>query len=465
MSSAADPIVAIATAPGRGAIGVVRVSGPGIGALRDAVLHRSTPPREAVYGPFFDAAGDPIDHGLALFFPGPHSYTGEDVLELQAHGGPVVLQLLTQRLLALGSSLGLRLARPGEFTERAFLNGKMDLAQAEAVADLIDAQSVQAARLASRSLSGEFSKKIDTLLEKLTSLRMLVEATLDFPEEEVDVLAREDAAGKLKNVRSELTAVLAQAQMGMRLREGMTVVIAGEPNVGKSSLLNALAQEEVAIVTPVAGTTRDRIRETIMIEGMPVTVVDTAGLRQTDDAVEKIGVRRAQREIADADLVLIVQAFKDDSLPAEDDCSHLVVAAETMAREAGIPMLRVMNKVDLIRDRPSENGVSSNQDDKVIEIRTSALTGEGIDEIRKRLLTSFGWERVSEAQFMARERHLRALQSTGEHLENAVSGQALGLEILAEELRLAQQSLGEITGVMTADDLLGEIFSSFCIGK
>ena len=465
MSSAADPIVAIATAPGRGAIGVVRVSGPGIGALRDAVLHRPTPPREAIYGPFFDAAGDPIDHGLALFFPGPHSYTGEDVLELQAHGGPVVLQLLLQRLLALGSAMGLRLARPGEFTERAFLNGKMDLAQAEAVADLIDAQSVQAARLASRSLSGEFSKRIDSLLAKLTRLRMLVEATLDFPEEEVDVLAREDAAGQLSHIRAELAAVLAQAQMGLRLREGMTVVIAGEPNVGKSSLLNALAQEDVAIVTPVAGTTRDRIRETVMIEGMPVTVVDTAGLRQTDDAVEKIGVERAQQEIAGADLVLIVQAFKDDALSPLGSGSQLVVTAEEMAREAGIPVLRVMNKVDLISQRSPTTATSNNNESSANQIRTSALTGEGIDEIRKRLLTSFGWERVSEAQFMARERHLRALLATGEHLDNAVTGQVLGLEILAEELRLAQQSLGEITGVVTADDLLGEIFSSFCIGK
>lgn len=456
----ADPIVAVATAPGRGAIGVVRVSGQGIAVLRDAVLHRQTPPREAVYGPFFDAAGEPIDQGLALFFPAPHSYTGEDVLELQAHGGPIVLQLLVQRLLALGETIGLRLARPGEFTERAFLNGKMDLAQAEAVADLIDAQSTQAARLASRSLAGEFSKRIDALLQKLILLRMLIEATLDFPEEEVDVLAREDAAGQLAHVQQELAAVLAQASMGVRLREGMTVVIAGEPNVGKSSLLNALAQEEVAIVTPVAGTTRDRIRETIMIDGMPLNVVDTAGLRETQDTVEKMGVERTRHEIARADLVLIVESADRSETDLLRRDRAIVTEAERLAAQAGIPVMRVLNKVDLL-DGANRTAVGSTHE--ALEI--SALKGDGIESLRKQLLTSFGWEKVSEAQFIARERHLLALRKTGEHLESAVGGQVIGLEILAEELRLAQQSLGEITGVMTADDLLGEIFSSFCIGK
>lgn len=459
---APDPIVAVATAPGRGAIGVVRVSGQGIAQLRDAVLHRQSPPREAVYGPFFDASGEPIDQGLALFFPAPHSYTGEDVLELQAHGGPIVLQLLVQRLLALGHTIGLRLARPGEFTERAFLNGKMDLAQAEAVADLIDAQSTQAARLASRSLAGEFSRRIETLLEKLTLLRMLIEATLDFPEEEVDVLAREDAAGQLASIQQELAAVLAEANMGVRLREGMTVVIAGAPNVGKSSLLNALAQEEVAIVTPVAGTTRDRIRETIMIDGMPLNVVDTAGLRETQDSVEKIGVQRTRQEIAKADLVLIVEAADHAGTERTGHDRAVATEAERLAVQAGTPVLHILNKVDLL-DESNRRTVSAIRGKTDIEI--SALNGQGIDDLRKRLLTSFGWEQVSEAQFIARERHLLALRKTAEHLESAIRGQAVGLEILAEELRLAQQSLGDITGVMTADDLLGEIFSSFCIGK
>jgi len=460
LASAPDPIVAVATAPGRGAIGVVRVSGQGIGALRDAILHRSSPAREAVYGPFYDSAGAPIDHGLALFFPAPHSYTGEDVLELQAHGGPVVLQLLTLRLLALGQTMGLRLARPGEFTERAFLNGKMDLAQAEAVADLIDAQSVQAARLASRSLSGEFSKRVDALRQKLVRLRMLIEATLDFPEEEVDVLAREDAAGQLGQVQQELAAVLAQASIGVRLREGMTVVIAGEPNVGKSSLLNALAQDEIAIVTPVAGTTRDRIRETVLIDGMPLNIVDTAGLRETDDTVEKIGVDISRREIGGADLVLIVDSVDNAGRAQTWPDSDIVNDVRQQAAQSGVPVMRILNKVDLL-DQSELKAIEQQQETTAI----SALTGYGINTLRKRLLAACGWDAVSEAQFIARERHLFALRKTGEHLNSASQGQVLGLEIMAEELRLAQQSLGEITGVMTADDLLGEIFSSFCIGK
>lgn len=440
---------------------MVRVSGPNIAGLRDAVLRRSSEPRQAVYGPFFDAAGEPIDHGLALFFPAPNSYTGEDVLELQAHGGPIVLQLLVQRLLGLGASMGLRLARPGEFTERAFLNGKMDLAQAEAVADLIDAQSTQAARLASRSLAGEFSKLISTLLTQLTRLRMLVEATLDFPEEEVDVLARADATGQLAQIREALSQVLAQATVGARLREGMNVVIAGEPNVGKSSLLNALAGDQIAIVTPVPGTTRDRIRETILIEGMPVNIVDTAGLRETDDAVEKIGVEMTRDEIARADLVMLVICAERLSVasPATVRPSP-ETDANALAQAAGVPTLTVLNKVDLLT---AEQLNAMIEEENCTQI--SALTGTGIEALRKRLLTVFGWQQVSEAQFIARERHLVALRATQEHLEQATIMLPVGLEIFAEELRLAQLSLGEVTGVMTADDLLGEIFNSFCIGK
>ncbi len=453
----AEPIVALATAPGRGAIGVVRVSGKDISALRDAILRRTTQARHATYGPFLDAAGEPIDHGLAIFFPAPNSYTGEEVLELQAHGGPVVLRLLVHRLLELGQSMGLRLARPGEFTERAFLNGKMDLAQAEAVADLIDAQSTQAARLASRSLAGDFSRLIDSLLAKLIRLRMLVEATLDFPEEEVDELARGDAAGQLLAVRNSLAEVLRQAEVGARLREGMTVVIAGEPNVGKSSLLNALAGDSVAIVTPVAGTTRDRIRESLLIDGMPLNVVDTAGLRETDDAVEVIGVEMSRTEIKRADLVMrVISAVGSGQVQEQVD-------ALAIARDAGVPVLTVVNKIDLVsEDRQVFTDKTLATGEAVF---ISALNGTGLAALKEKLLTIFGWQQVSEAQFIARDRHLQALAATAEHLALAEPLLTEGLELFAEELRLAQESLGSITGAMTADDLLGEIFSSFCIGK
>ncbi len=451
---AAEPIVALATAPGRGAIGVVRVSGKNLGPLRDAILRRSTAARQASYGPFFHAGGEAIDHGLAIFFPAPQSYTGEDVLELQAHGGPVVLRLLVQRLLELGEAMGLRLARPGEFTERAFLNGKMDLAQGEAVADLIDAQSVQAARLASRSLAGDFSRRIDVLSESLTRLRMLVEATLDFPEEEVDELMRTDAADQLGKVRQSLTEVQQQAEVGVRLREGMTVVIAGEPNVGKSSLLNALAGDSVAIVTPVAGTTRDRIRESILIDGMPLNVVDTAGLRNTTDEVEVIGVEMSRQEIRRADLVICVVSAMQGTQAADGE------EAFVLARDAGVPVLTVVNKTDLLSEK-SRQELTPNDD----TVYLSAKHGLGLDLLRRRLLEIFGWQQVSEAQFIARDRHLQALQDAGSHLKQAELVLETGLELFAEELRLAQQALGSITGQVTADDLLGEIFSAFCIGK
>ncbi len=474
--SAASPIVALATATGRGAVGIVRVSGLDLAPLRDAILGRTTPPREAVFTPFLGADGEPIDQGLAIFFPAPRSYTGEDVLELQAHGGPVVLQLLLARLLALGRDIGLRVALPGEFTERAYLNGKLDLAQAEAVADLINAQSTQAARLASRSLVGEFSRRVNTLLAALTRMRMLVEATLDFPEEETDVLAEADVAGQLDVLTGQVAAVLEQASAGARLREGITIVIAGEPNVGKSSLLNRLAGEAIAIVTPVAGTTRDRIRETILLEGIPINLVDTAGLRETDDMLERIGIEIAEREIAGADLVLLLESAEVAASPMAGETSrdsgegHPDVSATAasghpafqspaieLASRAGISVLRVLNKIDLV-DGPAGCDADG-------RIRLSALTGDGVDLLRERLLERAGWVQGAEAQFMARERHLVALRRAAHHLAQAQTVLAQGLELFAEELRLAQQSLGEVTGEFTADDLLGEIFRSFCIGK
>ncbi len=463
----AEPIVALATAPGRGAIGIIRVSGPALGGLRAAILNRELPARRAVHTPFFGADGQPIDQGLAIFFPAPDSYTGEDVLELQAHGGPVVLQMLLERLLALGAAQGLRPARAGEFTERAFLNGKIDLCEAEAVADLIDAQSSQAARLAVRSLRGEFSRRIHALLEPLIHLRMLVEATLDFPDEEVDALDRDDLTGQWHQVREQLDQVLAQASVGARLREGITVVIAGEPNVGKSSLLNRLAGEEVAIVTPIAGTTRDRIRESVVLDGVPVNLIDTAGLRQTDDLVERIGVEVTRREISRADLVLLIEAARlggSDGTTASTDDDHsdssLVVRAEAMvlAEQAGIPVLRVINKIDL------NPGAKPGIDESGV-IHLSALTGAGLADLQTRLLQTAGWQPGAEAQFMARERHLQSLRRAVGHMDKALEVLPEGLELFAEELRLAQQAIGEVTGQFSADDLLGEIFRSFCIGK
>jgi tRNA modification GTPase len=462
-----DPIAAIATAPGRGAVGIVRVSGQGLARLALALTGRSLKPREASYGAFRDADGSPIDHGLALFFPAPHSFTGEDVLELQAHGGPVVLQLLLARCLAAAAEIdpvsgqlrlaGLRVARPGEFTERAFHNDKIDLAQAEAIADLIDASTEAAARSASRSLSGEFSAEIHGLRDALIHLRMLVEATLDFPEEDIDFLQRDDAQGQLERLQQALARVMARARQGALLREGIKVVIAGQPNAGKSSLLNALAGAELAIVTPVAGTTRDVVAQTIQIEGVPLHVMDTAGLRHSEDEVEKIGIERAWGHIETADAVLFLHDLTRLDTPeyiAEEDRITLGLRQKL---PKNIPVIDVWNKRDVANPVAPRPGVM-----------LSARSGQGLDELRRQLLQVAGWQAAPEGVFMARERHVQALRRVQEHLLAAAAhlGAARpSLDLLAEELRLAQHALDQITGEFTSDDLLGVIFSSFCIGK
>ncbi|WP_295640526.1 tRNA uridine-5-carboxymethylaminomethyl(34) synthesis GTPase MnmE [uncultured Methylibium sp.] len=462
-----DPIVAIATAPGRGAVGIVRVSGRGLGPLAMALCGRVLQARHAHYGPFLDAHGEPLDQGLALHFPAPHSYTGEDVLELQAHGGPVLLQLLLARCLQAAAELdpasgrprlaGLRVAEPGEFTERAFLNDKLDLAQAEAVADLIDASTEAAARSAGRSLAGAFSREVETLRERLVELRVLVEATLDFPEEEIDFLQKADARGRLDRVADALAAVQARARQGALLREGLHVVLAGQPNVGKSSLLNALAGAELAIVTPVAGTTRDRIAGTIQIEGVPLHLVDTAGLRgehETHDEVERIGMQRSWHAIGEADAVIFLH-----DLTRHGEAGYDAAEREIATRlPAGVAVLDVYNKHDAAPAAalPPDG------------LALSARTGEGLAALRARLLQQAGWQAGSEGVFVARERHLQALQRTREHVGRAqalVAQRDAALELLAEELRLAHDALGTIVGHTTADDLLGQIFGRFCIGK
>lgn len=463
-----DPIVAIATAPGRGAVGIVRVSGKGLAPLAQTLTGRALAPRHASYGPFLDAHGAPLDQGLAIFFPGPASYTGEDVLELQAHGGPILLQLLLARCLEAAAERDtdgrerlarLRPAEPGEFTERAFLNGKLDLAQAEAVADLIDASTEAAARSAGRALAGAFSREIATLRDALIELRMLVEATLDFPEEEIDFLEKADARGRLARVVAALDAVRARARQGALLREGLTVVLAGQPNAGKSSLLNALAGAELAIVTAIPGTTRDKVRETIQIEGVPLHVVDTAGLRDdaaASDEVERIGIARSWDAIATADAVLFLH-----DLTREHDAGYaradLEIAQRLLERD-GAQVLHVHTKADLRPDAVLDTEA----------IAVSARSGGGLDTLRRRLLELAGWQPGGEGVFIARARHLHALDRARSHLEQAqaLAAQAdAALDLLAEELRLAHDALGVITGQFTADDLLGEIFGRFCIGK
>ena len=455
-----DPIVAVATAPGRGAVGIVRASGRDLGLLIDAVCGAPLVPRHATYLPFVGADAQPIDHGLALWFPAPHSYTGEAVLELQAHGGPVVLQLLLARCLEAGRGIGLRLARPGEFTERAFLNDKLDLAQAEAVSDLIDASTEAAARSASRSLTGAFSSEINALRERLIGLRMLVEATLDFPEEELDFLEKANARGRLDSVIADVQAVLGRARQGALLREGIRVVLAGQPNVGKSSLLNALAGAELAIVTPIPGTTRDKVSETIQIEGVPVHVIDTAGLRdpaESADEVERIGIARSWAAIGEADSVVFLHDLTRIG-EADYDVGERQIAVQlppALARSERL--LHVFNKADASNAAPPSNG-----------LMLSARTGQGLAELRRALLERAGWQAQPEGLFIARARHVQALRRTADHLAQARAQAAqadAALDLLAEELRLAHDALGEITGAFTADDLLGEIFSRFCIGK
>ena len=471
------PIVAIATAPGRGAVGIVRVSGAQLAPVIAAICGRSLAPRQASYLPFRDGQGQVIDQGLAIFFPAPHSYTGEDVLELQAHGGPVVLQLLLARCLEAGAALnpatgqpwlpGLRLAQPGEFTERAFLNDKIDLAQAEGIADLIDASTETAARSAARSMSGEFSGAVNTLLEQLIHLRMLVEATLDFPEEDIDFLQQADARGQLQRLQTTLAQVMQRATQGAILREGIKVVIAGQPNVGKSSLLNALAGAELAIVTPIAGTTRDKVSQLIQIEGVPLHVVDTAGLREALDEVEKIGIQRAWGEIESADAVLFLHDLtrQQGAGPADEAFCYLAdeaglacALAEKLPKNT--PVIDVWNKADSALAEVLAQVNSG--------VLISAKTGTGLQSLREKLLQVVGWQAAPEGVFMARERHVRALGRVQAQLETAcaqLNAARPALDLLAEDLRQAQLHLSEITGAFSSDDLLGEIFSRFCIGK
>ena len=439
-----DTIAAIATAPGRGGIGVVRVSGAGLGAFALALCGRAPRPRTAHFTRFLDEHERPIDEGVLLYFAAPASFTGEDVIELQGHGGPVVMQMLLERCLQLGA----RLAEPGEFTRRAFLNGKLDLAQAEGVADLIEASTAAAARSAVRSLSGQFSEEVHRITDALIDLRMLVEATLDFPEEEIDFLERARAMPRLEGIREALEGVLDRARQGALLRSGLNVVLVGAPNVGKSSLLNQLAGEERAIVTDIAGTTRDALRETIQIEGIPLHIIDTAGLRDTEDRVERIGIERTWREIARADVIL-----------------HLVeagVATEVDLDESlpqGVERIVVANKIDLVGLPPGRVDAGGR-----VRLQVSARSGEGVELVRQELLRIAGWHAHGEDVILARERHLLALREALRHVEAA--GTQLGaLELFAEELRLAQEELGTITGEFSADDLLGVIFSRFCIGK
>jgi tRNA modification GTPase len=432
-----DTIAAIATPAGRGGIGVVRISGPRTPAIARSILGFLPEPRHATHGIFRDARGEAVDEGVALYFPEPNSYTGEPVLELQGHGGPVVMHAL----LAACLDAGARLAEPGEFTRRAFLEGKLDLAQAEAVADLIDAASREAARSALRSLSGEFSAALGALQSQLTELRALTEAMLDFPEEEVDALHRDDAGARLGAVRSALDDVMAKSRQGSLLRSGIHVVLAGRPNVGKSSLLNRLAGDERAIVTPVAGTTRDALREPVQIEGVPLVLVDTAGLRVSTDLVERIGIERTRRELERADAVIAIF----EAPRGKDELDNL---------PAGVPIIEVYNKVDLAPGFAAPVGA----------LAVSAKTGEGIERLRRAILEAAGWSSSGEPVFLARERHLRALARARGHLD-AAAGESRRWEFFAEELRLAHAALGSITGEFTADDLLGEIFARFCIGK
>ena len=453
--SHSDTIVAQATPPGRGGVGILRISGPKAASVAEQILGKLPKARYADYLPFREADGTVLDQGIALWFPGPNSFTGEDVLELQGHGGPVILDLLLKRIVALP---GLRIARPGEFSERAFLNDKLDLAQAEAIADLIDASSEQAARSAVNSLQGVFSQRVNNLVEALTHLRIYVEAAIDFPDEEIDFLSDGKIEAQLDGVITDLNQVRQEARQGSLLREGMKVVIAGRPNAGKSSLLNALAGREAAIVTDIAGTTRDVLREHIHIDGMPLHIIDTAGLREASDEVERIGIERAWQEIEQADHVLFMV---DGTTTAETDPQ--AIWPEFIARlPAAMPVTVIRNKADVTGEAAGADTASHHT-----LIRLSARSGAGVETLRDHLKESMGFAGNVEGGFIARRRHLEALELASVHLlqgRDQLLGARAG-ELLAEELRLAQQALSEITGEFTADDLLGRIFSSFCIGK
>ncbi len=448
--AAADTIAAIATAPGRGGVGIVRVSGPGTAAIARQVLGLLPAPRYAHYCPFRTRSGELVDQGIALWFPGPHSFTGEDVLELQGHGGPVVLDMLLTEILSAGA----RPARPGEFSERAYLNDKLDLAQAEAIADLIDANSQQAARLAMNSLQGKFSEAIERLLEALIELRMYVESAIDFPEEEIDFLGDGVIANKLQGVLDQLDRVTDRARQGSLIREGMNVVILGRPNAGKSSLLNALADREAAIVTDIAGTTRDILREHIHIDGMPLHLIDTAGIHASDDQVEQIGIRKAWQAVEQADRILLLIDTQDTQ---QLDLNH---HWSSLLKQYADSITVVFNKTDL-------SGFRSSPEHTPPAISLSVKTGAGLDDLRQHLKTVMGYQSLTEGAFSARRRHLAALQQARQSLLNGqyqLAAHAAG-ELLADDLSQAQQYLAEITGAFTSDDLLGRIFGSFCIGK
>jgi len=445
--NSSDTIAAIATASGAGGIGVVRVSGELSQSIANQILKQCPAPRHAAYLPFYDANQQLIDRGIAIFYQNPHSYTGEDVLELQAHGGIALMQLLLARCIELGA----RLAEPGEFTRRAYLNDKIDLAQAEAVADVINASTTEAARSAVRSLSGEFSNSINLVLAKLINLRMYVEACLDFPEEEIDFITQGKVSEKLAQIATELKTVFLKARQGSLLREGMHIVLVGQPNVGKSSLMNQLSGEEVAIVTPVAGTTRDSIKNLIQINGLPLHIIDTAGLRETNDEVEKIGIARTYQALENAQVaLLLVDAAHGIS---DNEKSILTRLPQEISK------IWVHNKIDATKETAKlvENAGE-------IHIYLSAKTGDGVVLLKQHLLNIAGYQQNAEGVFMARDRHLRAMGQVEEHLQLAQKNMHQA-ELVAEELRLAQEALSSITGEFTPDDLLGEIFSKFCIGK
>lgn len=439
-------IAAIATPPGNGGVGIIRISGPLASQIALQLLNKSLPPRQAVYSSFLDEHGAIIDSGIALYFPGPASYTGEDILELQGHGGSVVLDMLLRRVLALGA----RLANPGEFTERAFLNNKLDLAQAEAVADLIESSTEQSVRSAQKSMQGVFSTQVNELVEELTELRIYVEAAIDFVDEEIDFLSDGVVENRLTRLQQKLTQIQATAQQGRLLRDGMTIVLAGKPNAGKSSLLNALAGHEAAIVTDIAGTTRDVLRERIQLDGMPLHIIDTAGLRESDNPVEKEGIRRAHAEIQKADKVLLL-------IDARDPETQSIL--DTLPQD--IDIVKIYNKIDLLGIAPE---IKQSEHDTSIYL--SVKTGTGMELLRYYLQQSVGFNASADNVFIARRRHIEALNKGQEFIDSALAQlQVQAGELVAEDLRQAQHSLGEITGFVSSDDLLGKIFSSFCIGK